>query len=230
MELLQLKATTTTVSQEEGVFEAIISTASEDREGDIVSPQGVVMSLLKWVPFGKKLPLSWNHSLAPADIFGYINPESARVYGDNEVSVKGWVDRDTEVGREAWRLVKTGVLGFSYGYLPTNAPKRSDGRKGRNILELDIYEITVTPAPMNGETRILSYKAAKGASTVGPAAREHLSSLIKYYMSKPHPFGTCVKDNTHRFGEEGAKKVCATLKDMGDPGWRSREKMIDDES
>lgn len=51
---------------------------------------------------------------------------------------------------------------------------------------------------------------------VGPAARKKLSGLIKYYMSKPHPFRACVKDNTKRFGVEGAKKVCATLKDIGE--------------
>jgi hypothetical protein len=50
---------------------------------------------------------------------------------------------------------------------------------------------------------------------VGPDARKKLRSLIKFYMSKPHPFSACVRDNTKRFGKEGAEKVCATLKDIG---------------
>jgi len=50
---------------------------------------------------------------------------------------------------------------------------------------------------------------------VGPEARRKLRGLIKYYMSKPHPFTACVKDNTKRFGKEGAERVCATLKDIG---------------
>lgn len=54
------------------------------------------------------------------------------------------------------------------------------------------------------------------SKTVGPAARKRLQNLIKYYMSKPHPFDSCVKDNTKRFGAEGAKRVCATLKDIGE--------------
>src|SRR3954468_21342109 len=55
-----------------------------------------------------------------------------------------------------------------------------------------------------------------GHLDVGPAARKKLSGLIKYYMKKPHPFTSCVRDNTKRFGVEGAKRVCATLKDIGE--------------
>jgi hypothetical protein len=54
-----------------------------------------------------------------------------------------------------------------------------------------------------------------GSKDVGPAARKKLSSLIKFYMSKPHPFAACVRDNTKRFGKDGAERVCATLKDIG---------------
>lgn len=54
-----------------------------------------------------------------------------------------------------------------------------------------------------------------GAKNVGPEARRKLRNLIKYYMKKPHPFTACVRDNTKRFGLEGAKRVCATLKDIG---------------
>lgn len=52
------------------------------------------------------------------------------------------------------------------------------------------------------------------ADSVGPAARSKLSGLIKHYMSKPHPFTSCVTDNRKRFGER-AEAVCATLKDIG---------------
>jgi hypothetical protein len=55
-----------------------------------------------------------------------------------------------------------------------------------------------------------------GHLDVGPEARRKLSGLIKYYMQKPHPFTACVRDNTKRFGPEGAKRVCATLKDIGE--------------
>lgn len=55
----------------------------------------------------------------------------------------------------------------------------------------------------------------RASGSVGLAARKHLQGLIDFYMKKPHPFEACVHDNTKRFGEEGAKRVCATLKDIG---------------
>jgi len=60
------------------------------------------------------------------------------------------------------------------------------------------------------------------AKDVGPHARKKLKGLLKHYAKKAHPFRACVRDNTKRFGPEGAKKVCATLKDIirGTTKWR----------
>jgi hypothetical protein len=60
------------------------------------------------------------------------------------------------------------------------------------------------------------------ADHVGPAARKKLSGLMRYYAKKPHPFTSCVEDNTKRFGVARAKKVCAVLKDLieGTTKWR----------
>jgi HK97 family phage prohead protease len=63
----------------------------------------------------------------------------------------------------------------------------------------------------------------KGAGDVGPHAREKLRALIRYYMTKAHPWAECVRDNSRRFGPEGAKKVCAVLKDLGEGTTRWRK-------
>jgi hypothetical protein len=42
-------------------------------------------------------------------------------------------------------------------------------------------------------------------------------------MSNPHPFPACVGDNEKRFGPEGAKRVCAVLKDIGEGTTRWRK-------
>jgi hypothetical protein len=62
----------------------------------------------------------------------------------------------------------------------------------------------------------LQIDLSAGHLEVGPEARRKLRGLIQYYMKKPHPFTACVRDNTKRFGPEGAKRVCATLKDIGE--------------
>jgi HK97 family phage prohead protease len=156
MQRMLVKATITDTDTEQGTFRAVISTASIDRDGDIVEPVGVVSALHKWAPTGKRVPLSWNHSTAADDIFGHVEPESAAVVG-NEVQVDGWMDRDTPRGKDAWRLAKSGTLGFSYGFLILKSAERKGG--GLHITELDIFEITATPIPANGDTRVLGWKS-----------------------------------------------------------------------
>lgn len=154
-----------TVAADQGTFTAVISTAGIDREKDIVNPAGMVRALQKWATTGKKIPLAWNHSGSPDLQIGYIDPHSAKQVG-NEVQVSGWIDQAIEAGAHAWRLVKAGTLGFSFGYLVLQGTKRRGG--GRNIDELDVCEATATPTPMNNDTRVLSYKAAKAAATGTP--------------------------------------------------------------
>lgn len=157
MEHLMMKAATT-ASTDQGTFSAVISAASVDRERDVVDAAGMVKALQKWVPTGKMIPLAWNHSSAAEDQIGYIDPSTAKAV-DGEVVVDGQIDLDTGKGAHAWRLVKAGTLGFSFGYLVLDGSKRKGG--GRNITELDVFEITATPTPMNNDTRVLDYKATE---------------------------------------------------------------------
>ena len=157
MEHVLLKATT--VAADLGEFEAIISTASIDRERDIVDPSAMVRALHQWTRTGKKLPLAWNHSGAAEDQIGHINPESA-IETLGEVACTGWIDQSTERGKHAWRLVKSGTLGFSFGYMILDAVKHADGV--REIRALDVFEVSATTTPMNGDTRIVGWKSANG--------------------------------------------------------------------
>ena len=157
MEQIILKAATTATSTDQGTFTAVISTAAVDREKDVVSAAGMVRALQKWATTGKKLPLAWNHSTSPDQQIGWIDPASAKQVG-SEVVASGWIDQTIDAGQHVWRLVKAGTLGFSFGYLIIKGSKRKGG--GRNIDELDVFEVTATTTPMNNDTRILGYKAA----------------------------------------------------------------------
>jgi HK97 family phage prohead protease len=150
--LLKVAPTTTT---DLGEFEAVISTESVDREKDIVSADGMVRALHKW---NRPVPLSWNHSTKAEDIVGHVDPQSARNV-NGEVVINGNVDLSSAQGGEAWRSFKSGSVGFSFGYLiPDGGSTRRKGG-GRNITELDVFEVTATPTPMNNDTRVLSTKA-----------------------------------------------------------------------
>jgi hypothetical protein len=138
MEHLLLKAATT--ATDEGVFEAVISTATVDRDQDIVEPSAMLKALQKWAGIGKLVPLAWAHT----------------------DTVVGHVDPATERGDESWRLVKSGTLSFSFGYLiPKGGAAKLPGGRFR-IKELDVYEISVVPVgPANNDTRVLSFKSAE---------------------------------------------------------------------
>jgi hypothetical protein len=88
MDHVLLKAVTTTTDQ--GVFEAVISTESIDREKDIVSASAMVDALRQW---NRPVPLAWQHSTDAADIFGAIDPEMVHEV-NGEVVAGGEVDLD----------------------------------------------------------------------------------------------------------------------------------------
>lgn len=67
---------------------------------------------------------------------------------------------------------------------------------------------------------------ALGHKNVSPSDRKKLKGLLQHYAKKRHPFTACVRDNTKRFGKDGAERVCATLKDVirGTTKWRGTER------
>jgi HK97 family phage prohead protease len=146
----------TLVDSDLGEFTAVISTGTVDREKDIVLPGAVVDALQSWTTTGKMVPLHWSHGTGPEDIIGHIDPGSVEARG-NEVIASGWVEQSTPRGAATWRLIKSGTIGFSYGFLVIDAVKRPDGV--RVIKAMDVFEISATPAPMNASTRVISHKA-----------------------------------------------------------------------
>lgn len=91
-----------------------------------------------------------------------------------------------------------------------------------------MIELSLSEAQAEREDRLLEMEIDSkldlylSAKDVGPEARNKLKNLLKYYAKKPKPFTACVRDNTKRFGKDGAERVCATLKDIirGTTKWR----------
>lgn len=67
-------------------------------------------------------------------------------------------------------------------------------------------------------------KPGPNAAQVSPEDRARLRGILKHYAKEPHPFRACVRDNTKRFGEERAKRICAVVKDLirGTTRWRGK--------
>jgi hypothetical protein len=66
---------------------------------------------------------------------------------------------------------------------------------------------------------------------VGPAAKKKLSGILRHYAKSAHPFTDCVRDNTKRFGEDRAKRICAVDKDLirKTTHWRKGGKKVTEE-
>jgi len=216
MDHLLLKAATTATDQ--GIFEAVISTASEDRDGDIVEPFALVKALAKWADIGKLVPLAYSHrdpSTGHFVVVGHIDPATARVDG-NQVITKGFVDQSTERGAETWRLVKSGTLSFSYGYLVPEggATKRAGKKTGFHITELDLYEISVVPVgPANNETRVLEFKSAEDLRKESERRERELAEVeipdAEVVEVEPHPLSKAFGSTD--FGEMTPEQIADRL-------------------
>ena len=142
-----------------GEFTAIAATYDVDRVKDQIIPGAFERTVARWRASGKKIPVHWNHSADAKDIIGAIDPATMREIPGEGLYVAGRLDlQDCQVAREAWRSMRNNAVALSFGYLATKSRTRRD--RIRELLEIDLFEITVAPGPANPETRFLSLKAA----------------------------------------------------------------------
>jgi HK97 family phage prohead protease len=150
------KAATVTAT-EQGEFTAIAAAYTVDRVNDQIVPGAFAATIERWRASGKRMPLHWNHQGEAANVIGYIDPASMRETGDG-LRVSGKLDIDTsDTAREAWRSMKNNAMSLSFGYVTVKQQKRSDGIN--ELHELDLFEISIVPAPANSDTRVLEMKS-----------------------------------------------------------------------
>jgi HK97 family phage prohead protease len=152
MEHVMLKAATTSVAEELGQFEAIVSGWDEDRERDTILPTAFDKTIAAWRASGKNIPLLFEHS---TEAVGAIDPHSMRPT-EAGLLVAGEVDRDTPKGQQVWSQIKAGTAGFSIGYASKDRPRKGGGRE---LVEIDLLEISATSKPMHPATRALGWKS-----------------------------------------------------------------------
>ena len=150
---------TTRVGTDLGEFSALAAAWSPDRDGDQIVRGAFAASIERWQASGKRVPLHWAHKGDPEYIIGFVDPASMRETREG-LFVRGKLDLDrSDIARDAWDLVKDNVVSLSFGYLTTAPVKRADGIQ--ELREIDLFEISLTPAPSNPDTRILSFKSTE---------------------------------------------------------------------
>jgi HK97 family phage prohead protease len=98
--------------------------------------------------------LLWEHADQP---IGYVDPDRMRT-DDRGLIVGGHIDRDSDKGELAWKMVKNRSAGFSIGFASQSRPRKGSGRV---LFEIDLLEISITSKPMHPSTRALNWKDAE---------------------------------------------------------------------
>jgi HK97 family phage prohead protease len=155
MQRKQFSATVTDTGQDQdlGTFEAIVSAWEADRKGDVIDRRAFDATIAAWIGSGKAIPLLFEHS---ATVVGSVDPASMSPT-DAGLVVAGEVDRSTDEGQQVWRTIKSGTAGFSIGFMSKARPLPAGGRE---LVEIDLLEISATSKPMHPATRALSWKSA----------------------------------------------------------------------
>lgn len=106
----------------------------------------------------------------------------------------------------------------SQSVFPWPTTVSNDSWRARRIpeLEAELRSIAAERARLLGGDLSEAEVGKPGTNwkQVSPGANRKLAGLKAHYAKMAHPFTACVRDNTKRFGKEGAERVCAVLKDL----------------
>ena len=140
-----------------GEFAAIAATYDVDRVNDRIRFGAFANTIARWQQSGKRVPLHWDHRGEASNVIGSVDPATMEEKAGLGLYVEGKLDLDdSQVAREAWRSMRDDRVSLSFGYLTVNSHQREDIT---DLLELDLYEISIVPSPANPQTRILETKS-----------------------------------------------------------------------
>ena len=141
-------------------FENILTTKSQDRDGDIVEPSGLNID--------PNLVLIWQHDqkLPIGKMFEIVERNSNRVVLKSGIA-------PTKLGEDAILLVEMGAVKISQGFKPIEADpidkKRVGGKEvvnGWHVRKANCLEHSLVSIPANSDAIILAYSRKKLHSDV----------------------------------------------------------------
>lgn len=128
-----------------------------DRGGDRIMPSAFAKSLAQ--RGGSPIPMLRDHDTRRA-IGAWTDVRETEA----GLLVKGQIVTATRDGAEAHALAAAGALrGLSIGYFPMKAAPRGSGR---DLIEIDLAEVSLVAVPMNERGAVTSIKAINGASDI----------------------------------------------------------------
>lgn len=131
-----------------------------DSDSDILVKGAFHKSLSAWSEKGKNPPMLWQHS--QKDPIGYY---SVMREDDGGLYVEGNILLDVQKGKEAYALLKNGVVtGLSIGFM-TKDSEYDSRTKARMIKEVELFEVSLVTMPANDAARVSFVKAADGIAS-----------------------------------------------------------------
>jgi HK97 family phage prohead protease len=123
----------------------VVSTGSEDRDGDTVAPEGWMLD-----NYRKNPVVLWAHDVKSLPI---ARAESIGVQGGKLKSVIVFPDKGVyPFADQVFGLVKGGFIrGTSVGFHPVEAAPRKGVKKGVDFKRQELYEFSLLPIPSNRE-------------------------------------------------------------------------------
>jgi len=139
------------------VFENIVSTSQEDRDGDVLCSEGAIID--------PKMPLLWHHML-PAIVGKML---CVREQNAKHVRVASAV-MESPLGQDVANLIEFGALRISHGFRPLEfAPRERDkglrdqrtGPRGFRISSFECLEESTVSVPSNVGAEIIAWSRGK---------------------------------------------------------------------
>jgi hypothetical protein len=138
---------------------SIAATWTLDRAGEQIRRGAFTDTISQWRLSRKAVPVHYDHEGGdPAYVIGTIDPMKMRETSEG-LLVEEQLDLEhSAVAREAWRAMRSGAISLSFGFLTLKSHNEDTIRV---LDQLDLYEISLTPSPMNPATRVLSMKSTR---------------------------------------------------------------------
>ena len=140
--------------QEEGFFSGYASVFNvQDHHEDIIIPNAFKKSLEKWKEKGSFPKLLWQHDpRQPIGIWHEITEDAQGLF------VKGQLLLDLQQAREAYALLKAGVISeISIGFRPLKTSRK--GHKHlKYIEEIELHEISLVTFAANENAKVMTVK------------------------------------------------------------------------
>ena len=132
---------------------------NEDSYGDIVRPGAFEKSLAKWAEKGRLPPMLWQHkSGEPIGVFTKMQEDERGLYVEGRLLVDA-----IPQARAAHALLQEKALGgMSIGYREIKTAWNRDGGT-QDLLELDLWEVSIVTFPANEAATVDSVKSALDA-------------------------------------------------------------------